>query len=72
MADGGVRRQQHLEPAVEAEPVDGVGADPAPDAIRRFEDDAPAAELVQPPRAGQAGDAAADDHDGRLGHPPPV
>src|SRR5207253_384528 len=59
---------RHLEPAVEAEAVELVGADPAADGVGRFEDQERDADLAQSAGARQPGQLGADDQDVRGGH----
>ena len=59
----GVGGQQNLEPAVETESVDEVGAHPAADPVGSLENQGLAARLAQVPGTGEARDACPDDHD---------
>ena len=58
-----VRGQQHLEPPVEPEPVDDVGADAAADVVTRLEHGRPDAGPVQGHRRAQPRQAATHDDD---------
>ena len=58
----GVAGEEDLEPAIEAEPVDPVGADPSADSVAGFQHGDPTAGLGQRPGCGQPGEPGADDH----------
>ena len=64
----GVGGEQDLKAAVEAEAVDGVGADAAADAVGRFDDAERDADLAQPQGAAQPGQPRSDDQHVRCGH----
>ena len=61
----GVGGQQHLEAAVEQEPVDLVGAHAPTDPVGRLEHDDVPSTLDEPQRRDEAGESGPDDHDVR-------
>ena len=66
----GVRRQERLEAAVESEPVDDVGPNPAAGAVAPFEDERIMTLVLQPNRRGEPREASADDDDIMIAHAP--
>ena len=64
----GVRGQQHLEPTIEVEPVNNIGADAPPDVVGCFDDHDIAPGRVEHSGGRQTGKPGTDDHDlGVLG-----
>ena len=63
----GVGRERDLEPSVEGEPVDTIGAHPTPDAVGGLEHPHRDAGIVQRDGARQSGEAGADDDDWFVG-----
>ena len=57
--------EQHLEPAVDEEPVDLVGTYASTDAVGRLDDEHVTPGLGEPQRRDEAGEAGPDDHDVR-------
>ena len=63
-----VRGQQHLEPTIEVEPVNNIGADAPPDVVGCFDDHDIAPGRVEHSGGRQTGKPGTDDHDlGVLG-----
>jgi len=58
-----IRREQHLEPAVEAVPVDQVGPYSTTDAVAGLTNNHSASGSVENSRCGESGQASTDDHD---------
>jgi hypothetical protein len=57
-----VCRQQHLEPTIEQEPIDMIGANSAADAVGRLEHHDRAPGCLERTRRREAGQSGADDH----------